>query len=293
VSLASPAPTSDASVRASGGPVAAHGALVVGSTALLILCIAYPFLPGDYDALAVGISTMAQVLGAFGLLLVPLGALWLVRVNSRHSGFAVASLIAFVLVAAAVSLVALLSVGPSTGLMALVLSVVLISKGMKALRKPADEGFNPAPWYLTVIPIAITLFQLTAAVPLTEFSRSRAIANSAELINDIEAFHATHGHYPSSLQAVWKDYYPSVVGVEKFHYSARGEAYDLYFEQPRFLFDNIGTREFVVYNRFDRHFMISHTSWMLLLRPDQVERTQGWYAVHDAPAPHWKYFWFD
>jgi hypothetical protein len=72
-----------------------------------------------------------------------------------------------------------------------------------------------------------------------------------------------------------------------------GQAYHLFFEQPRFLFDNIGTREFVVYNKLDERFMISHASWILLMTPQELETSQGWYAVRDAPSPHWRYFWFD
>jgi len=130
-------------------------------------------------------------------------------------------------------------------------------------------------------------------VGIIQLCRNYAIANSAEIINDIEEYHAMHGRYPNSLQAVWKDYYPSVVGIEKFHYAPDGDAYNLFFEQPRFLFDNVGTREFVVYNKLDEHAMISHTAWILILTPEELETAQGWYAVHDAPSPHWKYFWFD
>lgn len=64
----------------------------------------------------------------------------------------------------------------------------------------------------------------------------------------------------------------------------------LFFEQPRLLFDNIGTREFVVYNPQDKHKIIRHTSWIFLLSPTELERSQGWYEVHDTAIPHWKYF---
>jgi hypothetical protein len=131
------------------------------------------------------------------------------------------------------------------------------------------------------------------AAPLTEFSRNRAIANSHDFVRDIEVYHDEYGRYPVSLAAMWKDYYPDIVGIEKFHYSPFGESYNLFFEQPRFLFDNIGTREWVVYNPNDDQRMFSHTAWFLLLTPEELERSQGWYAVHDASTPHWKYFWFD
>jgi hypothetical protein len=161
------------------------------------------------------------------------------------------------------------------------------------MKKAEIESINPTPFYLIFLPVILLLFQLVLAVPITELSRNYAIAQSAEFIDDIEAYHNEYGHYPVSLQAMWKDYYPDVVGVEKYHYSSYGESYNLYFEQPRFLLDNLGTREWVVYNPDDDQRMYSHTAWFLLLSPEELERSQGWYAVHDAATPHWKYFWFD
>jgi hypothetical protein len=113
------------------------------------------------------------------------------------------------------------------------------------------------------------------------------------LINEIEQYRARNGDYPSTVSAVHKDYQPSTVGVERFHYVPSCDAYNVHFEQPRFFLDNLGTREFVVYNKLDQQTMISHTSWILVLPPEELERTQEWYAVHDAAQPHWKYFWFD
>ena len=161
------------------------------------------------------------------------------------------------------------------------------------LRKAEPSAVNPTPFYLIVIPISSLLLQLTLAVPATDFSRNRAIRMSAELIEEIEKHNALHGRYPSSLLAVWKDYDPSVVGVEKFHYAPNGNAYNLFFEQPRFLLDNLGTREFVMYNKLDEHVMTSHAAWILGSTAEQLEARQGWYAVHEASSPHWKYFWFD
>lgn len=92
---------------------------------------------------------------------------------------------------------------------------------------------------------------------------------------------------------MWPDYSPSVVGIERYHYAPRGEAYNLAFEQPRFLFDDFGVREFVMYNPRDEQIMPSHASWILIWSPEDLARQQGWFAVHDAAQPHWKQFWFD
>ena len=67
---------------------------------------------------------------------------------------------------------------------------------------------------------------------------------------------------------------------------------DLSFEQPRFLLDRFGTREWVVYNPRDQHRAYSHIAW-LLPSPDVAEPNQGWYASGRTDHPHWMYFLFD
>lgn len=286
-----------------------HLARMGGITALIVLGTVYPFLPGSYDSLALAISTMAQVFGMIGLLLVPVGAVWLayevrkqarikqnLPTQARRYAFALVALIAATLVGLVMALVAFATVGLSLALLTAALWLyvsVRFAKNLKRLREAEAAQFNFAPFYLMVIPLAVLLFQLALAAPVTVFSRNLAIRNSAEFINAIEAHHARHGYYPSSLAAVYNDYAVSVSGIQNFHYASNGEAYNLYFEQPRFLLDNIGTREFVVYNPLDEQFMISHNSWILLLTPEELETAQGWYAVNEASTPHWKYFWFD
>ena len=275
----------------------------------VVLIMVYPFLPGSYDAMAFSLSTIAQLLATVGLLLVPLGVVWLVyelrkrvridqnrQLKNRGYSFAMVSLVVSSILIILISLFATFGIGISFGVLTFVLWLYVISRlipGLKLMKKAETENINPAPLYLIFIPIILLLFQLLLAAPLTEFSRDRAIAESNEFIMDIEAYHDEYGHYPVSLVAMWKDYYPDVVGVEKYHYLPYGESYNLSFEQPRFLLDNIGTREWVVYNPEDEQRMYSHTSWFLLLAPEELERSQGWYAMHDAGSPHWKYFWFD
>jgi hypothetical protein len=282
----------------------------VGAITLVIgLCIIYPFLPGGYDVLAVPLSILVQLFGATGLLLVPIGALWMVnevqaqaqKKRNRHTThrgyyFAITSLITASIGATAVSLVICLGISMALGVFALALWFYAVSRlrpKLKLLKKAEAANINPAPVYLIVLPLAALLFQVALAAPLTEWSRNHAIINSNEFVGDIATYYDEYGHYPISLAAVWKDYYPDVVGIEKFHYSQSSESYNLFFEQPRFLFDNIGTREWIVYNPNNEQRMVSHTAWFLRLTPEELERSQGWYAVHDAKVPGWKYFWFD
>ena len=271
---------------------------------LIALCIVYPFLPGEYDSLAMPLSTIAQGFGVLGVLLVPIGAWWLIAelrqrsrpITGRGFVFAVITVIIGTLIAAALVLAALGTVGRSLAIFLLVVWLYSLSKLiplLRALRHSERDRFNPTPLYLVIIPLAALVFQIAAAAPLTAVSRARAIASSAEMIADIEDYREAQRRYPNSLLGVWKDYYPRVVGVERYYYRPERGAYNLYFEQPRFMLDNLGTREFVVYNPLDEHFMVSHPSFMLRLDPAQFESSPGWYEVHDAETDHWRYFWFD
>jgi hypothetical protein len=287
----------------------AHVALIGGLTAVLVLAVFYPFLPGKYDPLALPLSTMAQAFGATGVLLVLPGTAWLAyelrkqwyRKRSiphpdRRHYFALASMITAAIPALAVFLVALMAAGYALAFLTLALYAYLGARlipRLSALKNSEPADFNPAPLYLVVIPSIVLLLQLMLATPAIEFSRNRAIANSSELIHDIEAYRAANGRDPNTLLAVWKDYDPYIVGIEKFHYAPQGDAYNLFFEQPRLLFDNIGTREFVVYNKLDQHVIPSHATWNLAWTFERLKTRQGWYTVHDAASPHWKYFWFD
>jgi hypothetical protein len=286
-----------------------HLLRIIGITTLIALCVVYPFLPGQYDSLAMPLSIMAQVSAVTGLLLVPIGILWLVyelrshlqRTENRpfHSPryfFALASVIASVIVVLVVSFVAFATVGISLALITTALGLFILAKArskLRVLRAAASNSFSPVPLYLVLIPLILTVLQISLAPQMTSFSRTHAMASSREFIDDIEAYQAEYGRYPTSLLAMWKDYYPDVVGIEKFHYTPSDSAYNLFFEQPRFLLDTIGTREWVVYNPGDEHQIFSHTAWFLLLTPEELERSQGWYAVHETPVPHWRYFWFD
>lgn len=286
-----------------------HWIYLPGIIALLGLAMVYPHLPGDFDPLTQGLSAMVQVFGFAGLPLAFIGVLWLAlefRNRARHRqqlpvtnkgfSFALAALIIGSLIAVIVSLVALMTTGIILCVLTAALSLWAFGKaisGLKRLRTTSSPGVHPAPWYLVSIPVAVVLLQLTLARPLTDFSRNRAIGQSAELIEAIELHRVEQGRYPQSMLALWPDYYPDVAGIDRFHYAVQGEGYNLAFRQPRFLFDNFGTEEFVVYNPRDEQIMPSHASWILVWSPDQLARQQGWFAVHDAAQPHWKQFWFD
>jgi hypothetical protein len=295
-----------AEMKQGASTMIAHLVRMGAMTILVIACRFLPFLPGGYDGLAVTLSVMSQLFAVVGLLLVPIGALWLIYESRKRAPkhrersnkdkgyyFAIVSIVASSLVAAIVSLGALVTLGFSLGLGVLGLwtyCVLRMAPRLKLLKHAEIGSFNPAPLYLLVIPTVAALFQFSLVGPATEFSRDYAIKQSAELINDIEQYHKANGRYPASLLALWKDYKPSVIGIEQFHYQPNGDAYNLYFEQ---LSTQFGTREIVMYNKLDEHFMASHAKAMLLWTREELRARRGYYAVHDASSPHWKYFWFD
>ena len=284
-----------------------HIVRMVVLVALIVLCTFYPFLPGEYDPLAMSLSAMAQTLGLAGLLGVPIGIAWLIfelhkRARQNRSlgakaryYFALASLLMASIVAVAAVFGAFANGGLSLGVLTLAVLCYIGSRltpKLKLLKKAEAENFNPAPLYLVFIPVIVLVVQLMLAPRATDLSRNRAIAQSAELIGDIEAYRAAYGRYPNSLLALHEDYKPFVVGIEQFHYAPNGQAYNLFFEQPTFATD-FGIREIVMYNRLDEHVMVSHAAWILAGAPEQLEARQGWHSSQDASSPHWKLFWFD
>ncbi|MDR2497249.1 MAG: hypothetical protein LBD21_09010 [Tannerellaceae bacterium] len=270
-----------------------HFTITVILTALLALGMAYPFLSGRFDRLALPISIMIQVFGIAGLSLVPVGVLWLAMPKLRFV-FAITTVIVSSFVALVMALFAALSVGYSFGILTLLLWLFVVSlliPQIKSLKERTGQRANWQAFYLICLPIFTLSIQLALAKHLREFSRNRAIENASTFISDIENYHAQQGHYPLSLQAQNKDYDPAVGGSEKYMYAPHKNAYNLSFEQPRFLLDDFGAREWVVYNPLDENASYSHTHWRL--NTNQPEIGQGWYASESTGHKHWKYFLFD
>ncbi|MEQ1587287.1 MAG: hypothetical protein ABL895_15465 [Cyclobacteriaceae bacterium] len=280
-------------MRVSKFDLIGHIAFMAFLTVLLALGVSYPFLTGDYDRLAIPISTMIQVFGLVGLSLVPVGILWLTMPKYRF-GFAITSIIISTFIILLIALFATLSVGKAFGLLVILLwtfiVAILLPKAKQFKVQPSNK-FYFQPLYLIYLPTVTLLLQLTLAKPLTQLSRNHAIENANRFIRDIEEYQRQRGAYPLTLQAQNKDYYPDIVGVEKYLYAPHKKGYNLSFEQPRFLLDRFGTREWVVYNPLDENSIYSHTAW--LLPTEQEEASQGWYASGDTGHEHWKYFLFD
>jgi hypothetical protein len=149
------------------------------------------------------------------------------------------------------------------------------------------------PSSLGLLPVLPFVLLLIFDKPITNWSRNKAIQNSYELIDEIEGYRDRKGSYPLTLNAINKDYSTGISGIEKYYYTYDNTTYNVYFEQPRFFTYEFGTREFVVYNPDDRHLMMSHVAWHMLLEPYQIRNAQGWYESIETGIPHWKSFLFD
>jgi len=257
-----------------------------GAAAVVLAVIAItllPFLPGGYDPVAGPASMTARVFGFVGLVLVPCGLVWL---GWPRRGPGIALLAAFVVVWAAVAFAAFSSAGYVLCAIVVALGVVLFARVRSAVRSAA----RAAGTYAVIVPLAVFTLQLLLVPRAVEFSRNRAIRNAAPLVADIERHRASRGQYPVSMLAVWPDYKPGVIGIERYHYEASGDAYNVAFEQ---IARELPTREFVVYNPRDEQTFTSHASVLLQFDPGRLQRARGYFAVRDTAHPHWKLFWFD
>ena len=253
-----------------------------------------PFFPGGYDSLSKPLSGMAWMFGRVGLLLVPVGGLWLLF--SKRSGAGIGPrgwlvwltlgtciLVALVLVLIAFASGPLLAVGTGT------IAGLLIFRLVRRLRAAAPVG-RTVPGLLVVAPITVLAVQLAFLEPIASRARSRVIANGAPLIAEIESYHARHGDYPVSIFALYGDVKPAVVGVERYYYERSGDAYNLIFEQPSPTF---GLRRFVVYNPRDKQRLTVHETERLRLDDAGLDADNAGYTiVQPLPQQHWKLFTF-
>jgi hypothetical protein len=266
-----------------------HIIAILAVALLIVVCMFYPFLPGNYDGLAITLSVMSQLFGMIGLLLVLLGLIWLSG-GWRQDSTLTSSRKRFVYWCGIASTIdAHLSFGVCVLLLWAYIAFRLVV-WLRQERQDDQSGFNPLPLYLVILPLVAASFKFTLVAPAVELSRSRAIQNSATLIADIENFYKARGHYPHSLQSLNEDYKPQVVGVERYHYETSGNGYNVYFKHIAVALDE---KEIVMFNRLGEHEYTSHNADILQYTPEHLSRTRGYAAIRDTSYPNWKYFLFD
>ena len=257
-----------------------HWVGIAAATVVTVLITLRPFMPGDFDPLAVPLSMLTRVFGFVGLLLVPVGALrtacrWHPSL-ARQRVLRVATVITLSIVAGLLSLAAFALSGWTLALITGTLlghAVVAVSRRLSNLGVESSRSATASGLYMVIVPLAVCGLQQVLVPRAVEFSRDRAIRHAAPLITSIERYRASYGRYPPSLLSVWRDYPVSVIGIDRYQYEPHGEAYNLVFEQPALAF---GTREFVVYNPRDEQVATSHLMDLLEFPPDRLERARGY-----------------
>ncbi len=258
---------------------------------LLIGAMLLPFLPGRYDPLAADLSLAATVLAFGGLLLMPLGAAWLV--SGRGYALARMALVTAGLVAAVAAL-GMAATGSTAGAVvfgaAWVVWIVRLWRRVGAARTNGENLPRAVPVALILVPLVATASRMTLVESVAAWGRDRVIANAALIITDIEGFRQRTGAYPVAISSVSPDYLPGIIGVERYRYEPNGDAYNLYFEHPP---TDFGAREIVMYNPRSEQDISSHANDLLQLPPEEIRRQRGYFASHALPQANWKRFLFD
>lgn len=261
---------------------------LIALNVLVVLCIFLPFLPGPYDKLSLVISGIAQLTGYVGLLLVPIGILWLIQELRKSAGnvktltlwssgyyYAITATVICTFLSLFFALALLMEVGISASLIALIFIGFMLNRqisAIKVLKYNFLPSFNVAPLYLLSIPIIAFIVCSFLISPVSEYSRNYAMKQGLEAIAAIENYHHQTGSYPASIEYVPNVPKPSIMGTDKFIYELNGDAYNLAFVQHQHLG---ATREVVMYNKNDQH------------------NVKGHFANYNTNQPHWKYYWLD
>jgi hypothetical protein len=258
---------------------------------LLVSAMLLPFLPGRYDPLATSVSAFATGVAFGGLLLVPIGATWLI--SGRGYASAKVALVVATPIAAGAALATAANASMAAGAVALTTSLTWFVHLWRRVRAAQTTGVNlprGVALALILVPLAATAARLTLVQSSAAWGRDRAITNAAGMIADIEQFRERNGRYPLAISSVWPDYHPGIIGVERYRYEPSGDAYNLYFEHPP---TNLAVREIVMFNPRGEQDISSHAFDLLQLTPEEIRQQRGYFSSHQLPHAWWKRFLFD
>src|SRR5687768_13223162 len=188
-------------MRVTSRTIASHIIRIVAISLGVALAMFLPYIPGEYDALSVTLSGMAQFFAIGGLLLVPIGAAWLIHDaasrRNRSFAFGILSLVMASLLMLVIAAAAREFVGLSGTIITLLLWAYVASRLARRLRGEERRGLQSAALYLVCLPLIAAALKFTLVDDATNFSRRYAIERSDSLIADIERFRVRRGHYPA------------------------------------------------------------------------------------------------
>jgi len=273
-----------------------HFFLILLTIAIVSTGIFLPYMHGDYDFFAAGLSYILQLSAYASLLLIPAGLILYVMnfVAKDKNNHTASSPVYFRKMAFAVTVIIVLAAAlgafASNNRFA---SIIILCAGIYFLftnRKKIMNlfGQHKTPYYFIFIPLTVICVRWTFLERIKNNSTEFAIRQCERLIQDIEAYKTTNGHYPVSLLSTIEDYKPLVSSIPRFHYELKGNAYNIYFEQ---ISNMLGTQEIVMYNKLDEHEMTVHNQDLLRIPYNNI--LHGHHRVVQMPDEHWKIFYFD
>ena len=262
---------------------------------IILTGIFLPFIHGDYDYFAVGLSYIFQF-GIFtSLLLVLTGLIWLIlnivnRQNKQTVKYPLylrrAIFVIAIIITLASALGAFASDNRFSAIAILGMGICLFLIRKKVNLQPIPDRIIP--YYLIIIPLTTVSIRLAYFEKVKDKTTDFVIQQSEQLIQDIEAYKKNNGYYPTSLLSTIEDYHTGVSGIPRFHYEIKGNAYNLYFAQ---ISNMLGTEEIVMYNKLDEQEMTVHNQDLLRIPYDSI--IHGHHKVQQLPQGHWKIFYFD
>ncbi|SDF74401.1 hypothetical protein SAMN04487996_11279 [Dyadobacter soli] len=268
---------------------------------LLLAMIVSPFLPGPSNRLVVGLSALGQSATFLGLVLAPVGALWLLldfRSGSPSTGKhrrVLASIAAVVvMVPALLSVVyAFLLMGMAAGIAASALLALCGFYVWHNVRKLGVQSrpFGFVPVCLLTVP-GLSLFAHMCVIgPVSAYSRGLAMDRSEELIGLVEQFKTEKKRYPLSLQELENSLSVKlpgspVMGISELKYHADDQGFNVSFSQ----WQHMAVDEEIVL--FSKANLTTQKALGFDYKLDK-HRVKGAYASFDADRAHWRYYWCD
>jgi len=274
---------------------------------LTIVLIVSPFFPGPSNSLVIGLSSVSLTLGFLGLLLVPVGVLWVIAewkksrqpegktINWKPSYYL--SIIATVIIVT-ISLIYIPLTYHFAGVLASAAFVILLSwllyrmiRFIRKIKSQSSRAFISMPVYLIALPLIAFTANKFLVDPLSNYSRKLAIKKSEILIHAIEAYKNREGEYPESLENLkgkYIDQIPksSVMGVTSYRYSKLDDDFTLAFSQWK---DGASLEELVIYDKSP----VSKKDYANFNYKLDRYRTLGAFASYDAGIKHWRYYLCD
>lgn len=259
---------------------------------LLVAISSVPFLSGPYSKLAIGASALVQMAGFFGLVLIPVGLVWLLidlrkssdrQVNRWKNGYYFSLLVSlpvlsFLLLLLVLAFPEMNWVERAVAVTFIAGMAIFLALRIRRLRNKVSHELSTAPLYLVLIPLVTFCAKNFWIERIADISRDKAIVQSGEIIEALEKYRSANGTYPVSLDELKGKYLavipdPGIIGIKPYQYERTGDSYSLLFVQ---WLHWGATEEKVIYCQ-SAHLL----------------SVKGHFASFETHYPGWRYYWND